>query len=36
LALGYSEKEVMAATKGISLPTSVSDGIKEALKLLAK
>jgi holliday junction DNA helicase RuvA len=36
LALGYSEKEVMAATKGISSVDSVSEGIKEALKQLAK
>ncbi|MBU3724111.1 MAG: Holliday junction branch migration protein RuvA [Burkholderiaceae bacterium] len=36
LALGYSEREALAATKGIAAGTSVSDGIKQALKSLAK
>jgi len=35
LALGYSEREALAATKGLST-TSVSEGIKQALKHLAK
>ena len=36
ISLGYSEKEALAATKGIASGTSVSDGIKQALKQLAK
>ena len=36
IALGYSEREALAATKGLSAGTSVSDGIKQALKSLAK
>lgn len=36
LALGYSEKEALAATKGIAAGGSVSDGIRAALKQLAK
>jgi holliday junction DNA helicase RuvA len=36
ISLGYSEKEALAATKGIAAGTSVSDGIKQALKSLAK
>jgi len=36
LALGYSEREALAATKGVAAGTSVSDGIKQALKSLAK
>jgi holliday junction DNA helicase RuvA len=36
VSLGYSEKEALAATKGIAAGTSVSDGIKQALKNLAK
>ena len=35
LALGYSEREALAATKGLST-TSVSEGNKQALKHLAK
>ncbi len=36
LALGYSEREVSAATRELAKGASVSDGIKQALKLLAK
>jgi Holliday junction DNA helicase RuvA len=36
LALGYSEREALAAVKGLSAGLSVSDGIKAALKQLAK
>ena len=36
LALGYSEREALAATKGLAAGIGVSDGIKEALKSLAK
>lgn len=36
LALGYSEKEALAATKGMAAGTSVSEGIRAALKQLAK
>jgi Holliday junction DNA helicase RuvA len=36
LALGYSEREAFAATKGLPEGVSVSDGIRQALKLLAK
>ena len=36
ISLGYSEKEALAATKGIASGTSVSEGIKQALKQLAK
>lgn len=36
ISLGYSEKEALAATKGIAAGTSVSDGIRLALKQLAK
>ena len=36
LALGYSEKEANAATKSLPEGVSVSDGIKQALKLLSK
>lgn len=36
IALGYSEREALAATKGLAAGTSVSDGIKQALKSLAK
>jgi len=36
LALGYSEREALAATKGLTSATSVSEGIKQALKHLAK
>ena len=36
VALGYSEKEALAATKGLSPGVSVAEGIRAALKLLAK
>ena len=36
LALGYSEREALSATKGLSAEIGVSDGIRQALKLLAK
>ncbi|MBA5605752.1 Holliday junction branch migration protein RuvA [Duganella sp. FT3S] len=36
LALGYSDKEAVAALKNIPAATSVSDGIKLALKALSK
>lgn len=36
MALGYSEREALAATKGLAAGTSVSEGIKQALKSLAK
>ncbi|HOA92235.1 MAG TPA: Holliday junction branch migration protein RuvA [Quisquiliibacterium sp.] len=36
LALGYSEREVVAATRQLPAGTGVSDGIRQALKLLAK
>jgi Holliday junction DNA helicase RuvA len=36
LALGYSEKEALGAVKQLPEGLSVSDGIKQALKLLAK
>jgi len=36
LALGYSDKEALAATKSMPAGTSVSDGIKLALKALSK
>ena len=36
LALGYSEREALAATKGLPADIGVSDGIRQALKLLAK
>ena len=36
LALGYSEKEAQAALKGLPADVTVSDGIKQALKALAK
>ena len=36
LSLGYSEKEAIAATKALPEGVSVSDGIKQALKLLSK
>jgi len=36
MGLGYSEREALAATKTISPGTSVSDGIKQALKQLAR
>ena len=36
LALGYSEREALSATKGLTPDVSVSDGIRAALKLLSK
>lgn len=36
LALGYNEREAVAAVKQMSEGISVSDGIKQALKLLSK
>ena len=36
LALGYSEKEALAATRGLAPGTPVAEGIRAALKALAK
>ena len=36
LALGYSEKEALAAIKNVPAGTGVSEGIKLALKALSK
>ncbi len=36
VALGYSDKEALSATKNLPAGTSVSDGIKFALKALSK
>lgn len=36
LALGYNEREALAATKGLIEGQSVSEGIKQALKSLSK
>src|SRR5258708_13203511 len=36
VALRYSEKEALAAVKGLAPDTSVSDGIRAALKTLAR
>jgi Holliday junction DNA helicase RuvA len=36
LALGYNEREAHGATKGLPADIGVSDGIRQALKLLAK
>lgn len=36
IALGYNEKEAAAACKALAADVSVNDGIKQALKLLAK
>jgi Holliday junction DNA helicase RuvA len=36
LALGYSEKEALAATQGLAPGTPVTEGIRAALKSLAK
>ena len=36
VALGYSDKEALAATKGLQAGISVSEGIRAALKVLAK
>ncbi|QDF95750.1 Holliday junction branch migration protein RuvA [Azoarcus sp. DD4] len=36
LALGYNEKEALGAMKGLAEDAGVSDGIRQALKLLSK
>ncbi len=36
IALGYSEKEALAAVKGLPAGVAVADGIRAALKALAK
>ncbi|MBT0961824.1 Holliday junction branch migration protein RuvA [Denitromonas iodatirespirans] len=36
MALGYNEKEALGAMKGLADDAGVSDGIRQALKLLAK
>jgi len=36
LSLGYNEREALGATKGLAADVSVSDGIRQALKLLSK
>src|SRR2546422_23034 len=36
LALGYSEKEAQAGVKTLAPDASISDGIRQALKLLSK
>jgi Holliday junction DNA helicase RuvA len=36
LALGYNEREALGAMKNMPAETSVSDGIRQALKLLSK
>jgi len=36
VALGYSEKEALAATRGLAPGTAVTDAIRTALKTLAK
>ena len=36
LALGYNEREAQAALKGLPADLSVSDGIRQALKLLSR
>lgn len=36
LALGYNEKEALSAMKSLPAGTAVSDGIRQALKLLSK
>jgi Holliday junction DNA helicase RuvA len=36
LALGYNEREALGAMKGLPAEIGVSDGIRQALKLLAK
>jgi holliday junction DNA helicase RuvA len=36
LALGYNEREAMAAVKSLDKDTAVSEGIKQALKALSK
>jgi Holliday junction DNA helicase RuvA len=36
VALGYSEKEALAAVKGLAPDTPVAEGIRAALKTLAR
>ena len=36
LALGYNEREALGAMKGLDEAVGVSDGIRQALKLLSK
>ncbi len=36
LALGYNDREALSAMKGLTPDASVSDGIRQALKLLSK
>ncbi|HEX6690093.1 MAG TPA: RuvA C-terminal domain-containing protein, partial [Burkholderiales bacterium] len=36
LGLGYSEKEALAAVKGLPAGVAVAEGIRAALKTLAK
>ncbi len=36
LSLGYNEREALGAMKGLTADVSVSDGIRQALKLLSK
>lgn len=36
LALGYNEKEALAATKQLPVDVSVADGIRQALRVLSK
>jgi Holliday junction DNA helicase RuvA len=36
LALGYSDREAVAAVKTLPEGVAVSDGIRQALKVLAK
>ncbi|HRM70282.1 MAG TPA: Holliday junction ATP-dependent DNA helicase RuvA, partial [Thauera phenylacetica] len=36
LALGYNEREALAAMKGLAEDVGVSDGIRQALKALSK
>jgi Holliday junction DNA helicase RuvA len=36
LALGYNEREALSAMKGLAPDTSVSDGIRHALRVLSK
>ncbi len=36
LALGYNEREALGAMKGLAEEVGVSDGIRQALKLLSK
>ncbi len=36
LALGYNEREALAATKGLAVDVDVGEGIRQALRLLGK